>query len=135
MSDFVMPLRGSVIGRPVFCNADRTWETVAVGFADLSTAQAPATCGVAIEVPLAVPNPPGTYASGREEVTEPPGASRLKKLALLEKLEMVLSLFVEPTLIAEEMQPGAVSEFVLPLLPEAMAVAILALRRLSMTVF
>ena len=37
---------------------------------------------------------------------ELPGASRFRKLALFEKLEIAFCLVVEPTLIASEMQPG-----------------------------
>ena len=54
----VPPPRASAIGTPVVCRAARIWSTVALGAACFNTAHAPATCCVAIEVPLAVPNPP-----------------------------------------------------------------------------
>src|SRR4029434_10860146 len=124
--DFVMPLRGSVIGTPVFCSAVNSSATVAVGFADLSRAQAPATCGVAIEVPLAAP-----YAfPGIDDTTLPPGASRLRKLALLETPDIAFCLSVDPTLIALEMHAGEERPDALPPLPAAMTVAMLAPRKL-----
>ena len=49
------PLRLSVIGTPVAVRELSTSVTVAVGLADLSTAQAPVTWGVAMEVPLKYP--------------------------------------------------------------------------------
>ena len=125
-----MPLRESVIGTPVVCNALSISVTVALGFADLSTAHAPATCGVAIDVPLAK-----TYwLPGYEEYTEPPGASRLNKLLLLEKHEIDLSLFVEPTLTTLDTHAGHEIWLALPALPDATTVAIPALRRLPATV-
>src|SRR3954468_23038213 len=64
----VTPLR--VTDFPVVCSCDRTSATVAVGLVCLMIAQAPATCGVAIEVPLKTANPlPGT-----EELIDEPGA-------------------------------------------------------------
>ena len=45
-------LRGSVTGVPLACSAPRTSPTPAAGSAPFSTAHAPATCGVAIDVPL-----------------------------------------------------------------------------------
>src|SRR5262249_16914540 len=104
------------------------------GIADLRTAQAPVTGGVAIEVPLAVANPLDMKDCGTEEKTESPGASRLRKLALFEKLEIAFCLVVEPTLTALDMQPGEEIPPALPSLPEAMTVAMFALLRLSMTV-
>ena len=123
-----------MIGRPPFCNAANTWGTVAAELADLSSAQAPATCGAAIEVPLAVPKPPAEYASGMEDVTASPGASRLRKLALLEKLDIAFCLVVEPTLMAFDRQAGELSPLALPLFPAATTVAVLASRKLSMIV-
>ena len=61
-----------------------------------------------------------------------PGARRLRKLALFEKLEIVLCLVVEPTLIAKEIQAGWLSAAVLPSLPAATTVAMSAARRLPM---
>ena len=48
------PARVSVIGVPVDCSALRSVLTLAVGATCLSTAKAPATCGVACEVPATV---------------------------------------------------------------------------------
>jgi len=47
------PERVSLIGRPVLCNVESTWLTVAVGAACLRTAHVAATWGAAIDVPLA----------------------------------------------------------------------------------
>ena len=58
INGFAKPLRLSVIGKPVDCNAVKTSFTVALGLADFISAQTPATWGVAIDVPLAVPKPP-----------------------------------------------------------------------------
>ena len=57
------------------------------------------------------------------------------KNAMFEYDATTSALVVAPTLIADEMHPGALTEFVDPLLPAAMAVAILADRRLSMIDF
>ena len=53
-----------------------------------------------------------------------PGASKLRKLALFEKLDIAFCLVVEPTLMADEMQAGKLIAPALPLLPEATTVAI-----------
>src|ERR1043166_2676593 len=119
-----MPLRPSVSGSPVFCNAASISDTVAVGLADFSTAHAPATCGVAIEVPLN-----GVYPPGTDDVTPTPGASKLRKLALLENPATTFCLLVAPTLIAFETHAGVEIASAREALPEAMTVAIFALRR------
>jgi hypothetical protein len=54
--------------------------TLAVGNFCLSTAQAPATCGAAIEVPEKIAKPP----PGTDDVIKSPGASKFKNWALLE---------------------------------------------------
>ena len=80
----------------------------------MSTAKAPATCGVAIEVPLRVPKaPPGTAAKMLL-----PGASRSTSVAWLEKPETVSALVVLPTVTAVEMQPGALTSPSTPSLPD-----------------
>jgi hypothetical protein len=79
----------------------------------------PATCGVAIEVPLKIAKPP----PGIAEVMEPPGARKLMNEAALLKVETVLFFSVLPTANAEEMQPGELIELADPLLPAAMMVA------------
>ena len=80
MRFFTMLLRLSVIARPVDWSTARPSVTVIVGFLLLSTAQAPATCGAAIEVPANA-----AYAPlGTDEVIAVPGASSDRKLALSE---------------------------------------------------
>jgi hypothetical protein len=65
-----------------------------------------------------------------------PGASNVKKKALLEKLDTVLTVVpmlpssVEPTLIALEIQAGKEIPFVLPPFPDAITVAMPIERRL-----
>ena len=51
MRGLVKPLRVSRIGRPVVCRALSAWFTVNVGRACLISANAPVTCGVAMDVP------------------------------------------------------------------------------------
>ena len=119
MSDTLPPGRVSSIGAPVLISAEATSSTVASGFFDFSTAQAPATCGAAIDVPLKLAKPlPGT-----EDVIEEPGASRSRKLATLENPEIVSLNVVDPTLMADEIQPGPLRAFGKPLFPEAITVA------------
>ena len=65
-------------------------------------------------MPLATPNPLDRYASGTEDVTPLPGASRLRKLALFEKPDIAFCLVVEPTLIAFDRHPGEESAPALP---------------------
>ena len=66
------PLRASAIGVPVLTRASRIDATDEVSDFSRAIAQAPATCGAAIEVPeLMAYEPPGT-----DEVIESPGASR-----------------------------------------------------------
>ena len=70
--------------------------------AERSTAKAPATWGVAIEVPLKTEKPvPVT-----EELIEPPGAKSVRNDALFEKEDTVSCLVVEPTLTDVEIQAG-----------------------------
>ena len=115
--------------------------TDAVGNRDLINAHAPVTCGAAIEVPLNVLKPP----PGTDDVIHSPGASIVRNDALFENAETpsvgvapLLPSFVDPTLMAVEMQLGkeipmvedAVDEF-----PDEITVAIPTLLRLSMAVF
>lgn len=67
-----------------------------------------------------------------EEVIESPGAKSEKNDATLENADTVSSLFVEPTLTAEEIQAGDEIANGIPLLPEAMTVAMPIERKLSM---
>ena len=62
------PTRRSLTGVAVFCSLLRISLTLAPGSSCFSTAQAPATCGAAIEVPLKVAVPP----PGTAEVMEDP---------------------------------------------------------------
>src|SRR5829696_6442904 len=109
--------------------------TVLEGSLSSRSAQAPATCGAAIEVPLSLEKlPPGT-----DDKMPTPGASRS---TIPEKLELgamvsrfvVMESFVVvlPTVIALEMHAGAATASVKPSLPEAITVAIPAAFRLSM---
>src|SRR5258708_4281876 len=91
----------------------------------------PATCGVAIEVPLRMAKPP----PGTEEWIEPPGARKLTKLAELLKNETASLLSVLPTAKALEMQPGALTALTAPSLPAAIAVAMPAERKASIAAF
>src|SRR5712692_2165206 len=88
---------------------------VAPGTACFSTAQPPATCGVAIDVPLSGTNPP----PGIDDVIDSPGAKSLRNVARFENHEMLSVLSVDPTLTTVEMQPGLVSSVGDPLLPAA----------------
>src|SRR5690242_6676022 len=124
MSGFVSPLRESKTGAPVLCNAASTSSTEAPGFADLSVAHEPATCGVAIDVPLATPKPP----PGTDEVIELPGARRLRKLALFEYPAITFDFVVAPTLIAFDTHAGASIALGLLSLPDAITVAMFAVR-------
>src|ERR1700687_3456160 len=102
------PFPGSVINCPVVLRADKIVEIVAEEFLCFKMAQAPATAGAEREVPLftAVP-PPGT-----DEVTDSPGARRVRKEALFVNDDTWSALFVEPTLIALEIHAGALRAFV-----------------------
>ena len=113
---------------PVPVRAWRISSTFAVGLACLSTAQVPATCGAAIDVPLAIANPP----PANDEMMLTPGANRDRKGATFEKSATWSSLVVAPTLTAVETHAGALSRSMAPLFPEATTVAMPAARRLSM---
>ena len=98
-----------------------------LGLAERMAARAPATCGAAIDVPLNTEKLP----LGTEERMLLPGASRVRKVALLEKDDTVSCFVVDPTLTAEEMQAGADMAFVWPSLPEATTVVMPAARKAS----
>jgi hypothetical protein len=132
MRGLITLLRLSVIGTPVLWRAERISLTDADGFACLRIAKAPATCGAAIEVPVLLATFP---LPGTADVIFVPGASKDKKDALFE-LSLTVSLFVVlPTLIADEIQAGAASASVKPLLPEATTLAIPTERKLSIGAF
>ena len=102
--------------------------TLAVGAPCRSAAQAPATCGAAMDVPLnASKLPPGT-----DETIESPGARSERNDATFEKEEIWSLRSVEPTLTTEEMQAGDEMLVFVPLLPDATTVATPMDRRLSM---
>ena len=77
--------------------------TLAPAAAERVPPKAPATCGVAMDVPLQLWKAlPGTEV----ELMAVPGASRLSQLALLEKFATVSVAVVAPTEMAVEIQPG-----------------------------
>jgi len=124
-------LRTSKIDTPVLFNEVRASSTVIPGSNDPSMANAPVTCGAAIDVPLFTPN----WLFRTDDVIDEPVASKFKKLALLLKLETASNLVVEPTLITLDMQAGEPKEFEEPTLPEDATVAIPTERRLSADCF
>src|SRR5918994_146744 len=109
--------------------------TVLKGSFSSRSAQAPATCGAAIEVPpLMAKLPPGT-----DDLMLVPGASRSTIPDIFELgamvsrfVVMVSSVIVLPTVIALEMHAGKLTASVKPSLPEAITVAMPAAFRLSM---
>src|SRR4029079_5215022 len=94
------------------------------------SAHAPVTCGVDIEVPSKFAH----VSSGTDESTLTPGAKRSSSVPRLLKLATASESSVAPTVTAVEMQPGAPTAFVNPLLPAAIAVAMSLERRLSIGV-
>ena len=75
-----VPARGSVIGSPVLVRAWRIASTLAVGAACFRMAHAPATCGAAIDVPLAT----AKFSPGYDEMISSPGANNDMKGATFE---------------------------------------------------
>ena len=98
-----MPFLVSVTLNPVDLNAFRIVRTLEDGAFCFAIAQAPVTCGVAMEVPFHLPYPvPGTA-----DVIPEPGASRLKNDAEFEYEATALDVSsVAPTLTAVEIHPG-----------------------------
>ena len=120
-------MRVSLMVVPVACSAASAAVTVAPGSACFRMAQAPATCGAAIDVPFLLPKAlPVT-----EEVMSEPGANSDRKGALLLKLDTSPASVMDPTLTAEEMQPGAPSAVLKALLPPEATTAIPSDRTLS----
>src|SRR5262245_65534212 len=74
----VMLLPPSVTATPVVCSIISRSVTLASGAFSLSTANAPATCGAAIEVPLLLLN----RLPGTDELIQRPGASSFRNEAL-----------------------------------------------------
>ncbi len=121
--------RSSVTGRPVVSSKVRLSSTVAVGLICFRIANAPATCGVAIEVPLKLAkSPPGT-----DELIDVPGANTSMSSETFEKTATKSLSSTAPTLMAVEIQAGQEMALVKPPLPEAITVAMPAALRLSMT--
>src|SRR5882724_2224032 len=102
MRGVATPLRGSVIETPVARSAPSTVATDAVGTFCLRIAHAPVTCGVDSEVPEAT----SICVPGNADAICSPGASSDRKDAESEKDEIWSPAVVEPTLTADEMQPG-----------------------------
>ena len=100
-----MPLaqnRLSVTGSPVLRSAFRMVVTLAVGTACRISAHTPATCGAAIDVPLATSKPP----PGTEELIASPGANSDRNGVTFENHDTASAFVVDPTLTAEETQAG-----------------------------
>ena len=114
------PPRESSMDAPVLESAVRIASTEAPESFDFNTAQAPVTCGAAIDVPLLE-----EYASpGTDEFIEDPGARSEMKEAMLEKEETESDEVVDPTLIAVEIHAGAPIAVLYPLFPDEITVAI-----------
>src|SRR6516225_452358 len=101
------------------------------GTACLSRANAPATCGAAIDVPLNTSYPP----PGTDELMFSPGASSDRKGAMSEKKDTSSVRLLDPTLTADEIHAGEVRADPEKLLPEATTLAIPSDRRLSILGF
>ena len=128
----VPPVRVSWIGVPVLINAFSMFVALAVGQALRIAAIAPATCGVAIDVPLKNAKVEALCGTATiEDWMLDPGAITLVVLDMLEKEEMTSDLSDDATESAEEMHPGEPIAEVKPLLPAAMAVNTPALRNAS----
>ena len=82
-------------------------------------ANAPATCGVAIDVPFHV----AYVLVGMDDVMDTPGASRSSCGPLLEKLATASASVVAPTVTPVDTQAGNDTAFVVNSLPEAITVA------------
>lgn len=94
----------------------------AVGAAALNTAMAPATWGLAIEVPVIGPSMP----PGMDEVICVPGASRSRVFALFEVALTASGIVVLPTLITAGMQAGGDKAAIALSFPEAATTAMRA---------
>jgi hypothetical protein len=127
-----MPFRLSNIGWPVAVIAFSNFPYSSVGRCCFNIANAPATWGAAIDVP----KPFAYSARGMEEFMYLPGANKVRKEALLEKLEIwncvvpLLPSSIEPTLTLEEIHAGALIVLEEPSFPEQATLGILAERRL-----
>ena len=115
-----MPFLLSWICTPVLFRISKVSCTVASGTFSFANAHAPATCGVAIDVPLFAAN----WSLRTDEIMLPPGANKSSIPAELLNDDTESLFVVEPTLIAEEIQAGALIESENPLFPDAITVAI-----------
>ena len=106
-------MRVSTILRPFPFNAFSTSSTVELVQTDRSAVIAPATCGVAMDVPLKGANPP----PGTDELILEPGAKRSTIDALFENDERESVFVVAPTVTASVMQPGEFTALVKPYCP------------------
>ncbi len=113
------PLRKSKRRRPVSRRIVERCSTEPTSFACLSTAMAPETCGVAIDVPLRVAIPP----PGIADVIDRPGARKSSRGDELEKLDTRKSASTEPTATASVTQAGQLIWLGSPALPDATTVA------------
>jgi hypothetical protein len=115
---------------PVVCSAFNNVSTDAVGLPSRRIAKAPATCGVAIDVPAKLANPVASVVVGTEDRIHWPGASNDMNEAMLlnedtrSRVAAEEPSPVEPTLIAPGAQAGDEMASVKPSLPVAMTVAI-----------
>ena len=104
---------------------------MAAGAACFKIAQEPATCGVAMDVPLSMAKPPPVT----DERMSSPGANSDMNGATFEKDDTASDFVVDPTLTADEIQAGDDSAVGEPSLPDATTVAIPAERSVSMIAF
>ena len=99
--------------------------------AERNTANAPATCGAAMEVPDMVTS--SVFAEDDAATMRVPGAIRSSVVAKLEKLATLVPLSVAPTATALEMQAGFSIIPVAPSFPADTTTATPFLRNMSMT--
>src|SRR4029450_193111 len=111
----VPPLRPSSVGFPGSVREARTSFTVASGFAWRRTAHAPATCGVAMDVPLKLAKPP----PGTEDRMLTPGANRSRSGETFENEATWSSSSTAPTAMAALMQAGKLIADLLDEFPDA----------------
>src|SRR5690606_36681063 len=89
---------------PLSTSASRTWCGIAYGLSARYSAAAPATCGVAIDVPLMVLE--SVSLPIQADVMSLPGAKMSTQRPMLEKLDRASVLVVEPTLMASSVRAG-----------------------------
>ena len=115
-------------GVPVSRSAATISSTVALGNALRIRANAPATCGAAIEVP----EYEAELLFGIADLMYEPGAyTSMRFGAEFEKDETKSPFVVDPTVTAEDMHAGEATESEYPLLPAAITVAMPDAARVS----